>query len=466
MFFKNNKIKLYLVSIVIVSTMLTSCRALFPTQRMLDDVLPYRDTHYYCKSDVVPFSREELKNAKTIYGVELSEYFYENKDANLPEKEKEEFLRTLTYRNANYTLIKDRYEMYNDDQARDIHDYNQADKEFNAFYKLEDSPLADIIKENNNGQLAGNPNISFKLDLKTCHKVDDIYFEGDAEIYVPVAISDKEYQKLKIGDRITLSIPKDLEVATCSETIDRELVMKATDSLCYTDENGEEIAFFVADKDGISEMRRMVDKTGKMIERYIGNHKIGLLIYARIAEGINAERLVTAIMQTGTGDYIIDDIVDKVEGGGYLVDKYKEYIYANAVYTNLKGYITTALNYTALFVDNEYAKTYLSEHPIVTKGTTDASVYDEDFSDLDFGTPSDAEYFDEMPYEEENVEDTEESEKTEDAIKETKKDTKTENNSRNTKEVKNEETSPETEPKESTTLNQDEEVNTSTSEPE
>ena len=199
MFLRNHKTKIYLVVILIISTLFTSCRALFPTQRMLDDVLPYRDTHYYCKSDVVPFSREELKNAKTIYGVELSEYFYEFKDMNLPEKEKEEFLRTLTYRNANYTLIKDRYEMYNDDQARDIHDYNQADKEFNAFYKLEDSPLADIIKENNNGQLAGNPNISFKLYLNTCHKVDDIYFEGDAEIYVPVAIPNKEYEKIPIG---------------------------------------------------------------------------------------------------------------------------------------------------------------------------------------------------------------------------------------------------------------------------
>ena len=451
MFFRNNKIKFYLVAIIIVATLLSSCRALFPTQRMLDDVLPYRDTHYYCKSDVVPFSREELKNAKTIYGVELSEYFYEFKDMNLPEKEKEEFLRTLTYRNANYTLIKDRYEMYNDDKARDIHDYNQADKEFNAFYKLEDSPLADIIKENNNGQLAGNPNISFKLYLNTCHKVDDIYFEGDAEIYVPVAIPNKEYEKLKIGDKITLTIPKDLEVSTNSETRQQEFVMKATDSLCYYDENGEEIAFFVADKDGISEMRRMVDKTGKMIENYIGVHKIGLLIYARIAEGINAERLVTAIMQAGSGDYIIDDIVDKVEGGGYLVDKYKEYVYANAVYTNLKGYITTALNYTALFVDNEYAKTYLSEHPVVTKGTQD-NQYDagnfDDFGDFDFGTPSDAEYIEE------------EQKLAEEAEKEKKEEVE-----ESTKEETTKETSPETETHETTTIGQDEEVNMATSEP-
>lgn len=457
MFLRNHKTKIYLVVILIISTLFTSCRALFPTQRMLDDVLPYRDTHYYCKSDVVPFSREELKNAKTIYGVELSEYFYEFKDMNLPEKEKEEFLRTLTYRNANYTLIKDRYEMYNDDQARDIHDYNQADKEFNAFYKLEDSPLADIIKENNNGQLAGNPNISFKLYLNTCHKVDDIYFEGDAEIYVPVAIPNKEYEKMKIGDKITLTIPKDLEASTSSETRQQEFVMKATDSLCYTDENGEEIAFFVADKDGISEMRRMVDKTGKMIEKYIGMHKIGLLIYSRIAEGINAERLVTAIMQAGVGDYIIDDIVDKVEGGGYLVDKYKEYVYANAVYTNLKGYITTALNYTALFVDNEYAKTYLSEHPVVTKSAQTPVFDDEAFGDFDMGTPSESNYIDDgIPVINSDTNDI--------TFENNEKANNLENNS-NDREESTTETSPETEPQETTTLAQDEEVNTATSEP-
>ena len=459
MFFGNNKRRLYLVVVVLVATILSSCSTLFPTQRMLDDVLPYRDTHYYCKSDVVPFSREELKNAKTLYGVELSEYFYEFKDANLPEKEKEQFLKTLTYRNANYTLIKDRYEMYNDDQARDIHDYNQADKEFNTFYKLENSPLADIVKENNNGQLAGNPNISFKLYLNTCHKVDDIYYEGDAEIYVPVAIPNKEYEKLKIGDKITLTIPKDLDVSTNSETREQEFVMKATDSLCYTDENGEEIAFFVADKDGISEMRRMVDKTGKMIENYIGMHKIGLLIYARIAEGINAERLVTAIMQAGMGDYIIDDIVDKVEGGGYLVDKYKEYVYANAVYTNLKGYITTALNYTALFVDNEYAKTYLSEHPVITKGSQETQ-YDtgsfEEFANLEFGTPSDAEYVEEE-HKLEEQELNEVKEEVEEAKKEEAEKKKTEETTK--------ETSPETETQETTTVGQDEEVNTATSEP-
>lgn len=454
MFFRNHKRKIYLVLTLIVAMILSSCSALFPTQRMLDDVLPYRDTHYYCKSDVVPFSREELKNAKTVYGVELSEYFYEFKDANLPEKEKEEFLRTLTYRNANYTLIKDRYEMYNDDQARDIHDYNQADKEFNTFYKLENSPLADIIKENNNGQLAGNPNISFKLYLNTCHKVDDIYYEGDAEIYVPVAIPNKEYEKLKIGDKITLTIPKDLKVSTNSETREQEFVMKATDSLCYIDENGDEIAFFVSDKDGISEMRRMVDKTGKMIENYIGIHKIGLLIYARIAEGINAERLVTAIMQSGTGDYMIDDIVDKVEGGGYLIDKYKEYVYANAVYTNLKGYITTALNYTALFVDNEYAKEYLNRHPVVTKEIQDNNFDSgtlENFEDFNFGTPSEAEILEGSLQMEES---------------EIKKSTDSEIDKGKSEET-NKETLQETEIHETTSLAQEEdEVNMSTSEPE
>ena len=265
---------------------------------------------------------------------------------------------------------------------------------------------------------------------------------------MPVAIPNKEYEKLKIGDKITLTIPKDLEVSTNSETREQEFVMKATDSLCYTDENGEEIAFFVADKDGISEMRRMVDKTGKMIENYIGMHKIGLLIYARIAEGINAERLVTAIMQAGSGDYIIDDIVDKVEGGGYLVDKYKEYVYANAVYTNLKGYITTALNYTALFVDNEYAKEYLSEHPIVTKGTQNNDFDVNAFDDFDFGTPSDAEYVEAEQTEGQVIEEN---------IKEKEDETTTEET---TKEI-----SPETETEESTTLAQDEEVNTATSEP-
>ena len=261
--------------------------------------------------------------------------------------------------------------------------------------------------------------------------------------------------------------------------------MKATDSLCYYDENGEEIAFFVSDKDGISEMRRMVDKTGKMIENYIGMHKIGLLIYARIAEGINAERLVTAIMQSGSGDYIIDDIVDRVEGGGYLVDKYKEYVYANAVYTNLKGYITTALNYTALFVDNEYAKTYLSEHPVITKGSQDNNFNATDFTDFDFGTPSDTEFENDLDDEQvndsfgndimagtisdatkESITNTSKtdnemiSESKEETIIETTAETKSENIAENVIE-----TSQETEKQETTTTSQDEEINTATSEP-
>lgn len=467
--FSKSKIKINLVLMIVVSMFLTSCNALFPTQRMLDDVLPYRDTHYYCKADVVPFSKDELKNAKTIYGVELSEYFYEFKDANLPEKEKEEFLKTLTYRNANYTLIKDRYDMYNDDKATDIHDYNQADREFNAFYKLEDSPLADIIKENNNNQLAGNPNISFKLYLNTCHKVDDIYFEGDAEIYVPVALTNSQYEKLKIGDKITLTIPKNREVSTDSETIKQEFFMKATDSLCYYDDNGEEIAFFISDKDGISEMRRLVDKTGKMIENYIGTYKIGLMTYARIAEGINAERLVTAIMQTGTNDYIIDDIVDRVEGGGYLVDQYKEYIYANAVYTNLKGYITTALNYTALFIDNEYAKTYLNEHPIVNTMAQQTNYDDSMYEDFDFATDSETEIIEDETEEEQTEDQVEETDSTEHIdfyIDDTKSKKTRETKSKTEEETTVEDTSEDPAAyEESTTNSNEEEENYSTKEP-
>lgn len=373
-----------LIWILILSFILSSCAVLFPTQRMLDDVLPYRDYHFYCKSDLIPFSKAELKNAKTVYGLELSEYFYANKDrSDFTDAERDEFLKILSYRNHNYALVRERYEMYNDDMATDLEDYNQADQEFNAYYKLSDSPLASEIREQNNNQLMGNPNISFSVKIADLKNVDNTYFEADADIYIPVYIDESHYKKIKIDDTITLDFPKVNQSKEDNSTVKKKLTYVATDSFIYKDEvNGTEEVYFVAPKDGIGNKRRFINASGEMIERYLGVRKIRILKYARIAEGIDQERLVTSIMQGGSmQDYIIDDIFDKASGGGYIAENYKDDIYANAVYTDLKGYITTAINYTALYIDNEYAREYIQNNPIkVSKNNTKEKIEDDNLN--------------------------------------------------------------------------------------
>ena len=372
MYYTNNMKRIIYLSksvvwILVVSLILSSCAVLFPTQRMLDDVLPYRDSHFYCKADLIPFSKAELKNAKTVYGVELSEYFYANKDrSDFTDAQRDEFLKILSYRNHNYALVRERYEMYNDDMATDLEDYNQADQEFNAYYKLSDSPLAHEIREQNNNQLMGNPNISFSVKVADLKNVDNTYFEADADIYIPVSIDESHYKKIKLNDTITLDFPKTNKSKEDNSTIKKKLTYVATDSFIHRDETkGIDEVYFVAPKDGIGTKRKLIDVRGEVIEKYLGVRKIRILKYARIAEGIDQERLVTSIMQGGSmQDYIIDDVFDKASGGGYIAENYKDNIYANAVYTDLKGYITTAINYTALYIDNEYARNYIQNNSV------------------------------------------------------------------------------------------------------
>lgn len=357
--------------LLIISILCSSCSVLFPTQRMLDDVLPYRDTHFYCDSDLIPFSKAELKNAKTVYGVELSEYFYANKDrSDFTEEENDDFLRILSYRNHNYKLVRERYEKYNDDTPTDIDDYNEADQEFNSYYKLSDSPLSDIIRKQNNGRLMGNPNISFKIKIEDIKNIDNIYYEGEADIFIPTYIEQKDYEKINIGDEIELNFPVSNMDTENSETIKKKIKCVATDSFIYTDDNDNEEVYFVAPKDGIGDKRKIINTKGEVVETFAGKRPIRILKYARIAEGIDQERLVTSIMQGGgMQDYNIDEIVDKGQGGGYVADNYKEYIYANAVYTDLKGYITTAIKYNALYIDIDYAKEYIQRNPTNVSGS-------------------------------------------------------------------------------------------------
>ena len=361
----NFKKRIGIISVLLIVSMLfTSCKVLFPTQSMLDDVLPHRDTHFYCKADLIPYNKAELKNAKTMYGLELSEYFYANKDREFPdEKEKEDFTRILSYRNHNYVLVRERYEQYNDDMVLDVADYNQADQEFNDYYRLDDSPIAPLVKQQNDGYLMGNPNISFRLILSTVQN-KNIYYEGEAEIYIPVTIHNATYEKMVIGDDIQLDLPVSSGDKNNKETYKTILTYVATDSFAYKNSKGEDDVLFVSPKDGIGNYRKLVDRDGNMCETYLENRPLRILKYSRIGEGIDAERLVTSIMQGGgMSDFIIDDIVDKVASGGYLNETYKDYIYANAVYTNMKGYVTTAINYTALYIDNEYARQYIQNNP-------------------------------------------------------------------------------------------------------
>ena len=67
-----------IISLLIIAFLLNGCRVLFPTQKMIDDILPYNNVRGYSEADLIPFNAKEIKNAQALYGMQLSEYYNNN----------------------------------------------------------------------------------------------------------------------------------------------------------------------------------------------------------------------------------------------------------------------------------------------------------------------------------------------------------------------------------------------------
>lgn len=361
---KNEKLKIVVAIMLIVSLFCTSCAnsKLFPTQKMIDNIIPDYNLRMYTVADLIPYKFKEIKNAQALYGMELTDFFYENtateaEAKRITQKEKNDFYKELRCRNHNYKIIKKRFAMYVDGE-NDVEGTQAAlrDKEYEDYYKVETAHSANVIKQFNNGKLDGMPLMSIRADMTTATQSDatEIYSEVDCEIYEPVTMSLKQYDSLKFGDTVKLNVPATNSTIYCSEKIEKTCTYVATDSLLYKDDEGNDAYYFIADVDGIQNCRRILDESGKTLETFVQKTPLQFMKLARVAEANEPQRLMSSVAQDDLVEYNFDDLVEKALCGGYLVYKYKDYIYANSITTNLKGYITSVTNYTNQRIDNEY----------------------------------------------------------------------------------------------------------------
>lgn len=433
------KKKMSALAVALIFAMtLQGCATLFPTQRMIDDILPNNDRHFYCDADLIPYSKEELTNATMLYGQELSEYYFmnlnrfdENINDDIDEDAREEFMARLTYMNANYKLLKARYEKYAGEEGATKEEYEQVDTEFNDFYRLPNSKFADTVRDTNANRLAGSPEVSIRIKNDTF--VDNkIYVEAVAEVYNHVVIPKKQYSKMKIGDTITLDFPvsnsdplnpntrkvtltliasdsfieydthpendpKNQKAASESEATS----MEATDSNANAENaNAENVnatfktatslnkskdsIYYVTADDPLSKYRKLINADGEVIEVYRDDEVVELMKGARIAKGIDETRVVTQILREdeGTKNYSINEIADAAIGGGYISEDFKDEVYLNNIYTNLKGYITSGYLYEQMYIDIAFAREHNTEYTTEKKAEnteTNQSVMPEDF---------------------------------------------------------------------------------------
>ena len=339
--------------------LLTSCSAIFPTQKMIDSILKKNNQHAYSIADLIPFNENELKNARSLYGMELNDYYNNNVNTGLKGEELETFNNNLIYMDYNYNILLNRYNMYTESEDS----YNKCKDEFDSYYKLKDTSAKDVIKSTNKGSLAGAPNISIKIDMSTL--IDyGIYSEAEAEIFDQITINESVYKKLKIGDEITLNIPATNSTINNKELIKKTFTYIATNSISYkeTDEFGliSDTTYFIGPLDALNDSRKIVDINGNVIEVYNKREKLQFMKYALVAKGNTPRRLYQNMINNNFSSkyYYMNDLADKAQTGGYLVEEYKDEIYANAVYTNLKGYITQCLYFTNLNIDNDYVNEY------------------------------------------------------------------------------------------------------------
>ena len=352
--------KCTIVSALIVSMIISSCS---PSQRIIDNIIPDYNERLYCVADLIPFSFKELRNAQALYGNDLTDFFVTNTstESQLKRKSKKEvdaFNRELRYRNANYKLFRERLAMYYEDDQQSS-DKKEAERlvEYNDYFKLPNSIASNIIKKYNNGKLNGMPLMSIRVDMSTAtmSQVDDIYSGAMCEIYKPVVIESKTYDKLKFGDEIELVVPATNSTINCSETKKVKCTYIATDSLAYEDENGEKQYYFIAEVDGINrDYHRVLDYYGRTLETFVEYKLLQFMKYARVALANEQNRLLDDIAFDKLTSYDFDKLAVRALSGGYLVYEYKDYVYANSISTNLKGYITSLYNYNNQRIDNEF----------------------------------------------------------------------------------------------------------------
>ena len=358
MFGKKNIKVLYLL---IVSMMLSSC-SLFQSQKMIDNIIPDYTKRMYTIADLIPYTYKEIKNAQALYGTELTDFFYANTSTvaeakRVTDAEKEAFYSELRYRNHNYKIMKKRYSMYIEDERKsEEQKVAERQKEYDDYYKLPNARSAGIIKKYNDGKLQGMPLMSIRVDMSTAtmSELDSIYSEAICEIYEPVYIENKKYEKLNIGDTITLKVPKVNSTVDEKETINVVCTYVATDSLLYKDEEGNDAYYFIAGIDGTNDVRRVLDYYGKTLETFVEKEPLQFMKNARVARANEPQRLMTAVANETLTEYNFDEIAVRALGGGYLVYEYKDYIYANSITTNLKGYITSLTNYDNQRIDNKF----------------------------------------------------------------------------------------------------------------
>lgn len=357
---KFKKSKNIISLLLIVGFLITSCA---PSQKVIDNIIPDYNKRLFCIADLIPYKYKELRNAQALYGNELTDFFYSNTSTaaeakRTSKKENDEFLSELRYRTANYKLLRERIAMYLEDdmQTSEVKE-QERQKEYDEYYKLQNANGANTIKKYNNGKLDGMPLMSIRADMSTAtmSDIDSLFSEVTCEIYKPTVIETRVYDRLKIGDTIDLVVPATNSTVNCSATKVVHCTYVATDSLLYKNNNGEDDYYFIAAVDGINDnVRRVVDYYGKTLETYIETKPLQFMKYARVARANEQQRLLDAIAQDNLVSYDFDKIAVRALSGGYLVYEYKDYVYANSLSTNLKGYITSLYNYDNLRIDNEF----------------------------------------------------------------------------------------------------------------
>ncbi len=351
------------VAIMLVATMLlTSCGASSRRQDVVDNIIPDYKVRMYTVADLIPYTYKEIRNAQAFYGKELSDFFNENTatEAVVKRTTKEEedaFNRELMYRNHNYKTIKKRFAMYVGD-GNQVQEDKEADrqKEYDDYYKLENAEGASVIKKYNDGKISGMPLMSIRVDMSTAtmSSLDSLYSQALCEIYEPVYIENSVYKRLKFGDTIDLVVPATNSTVGASETKKVTCTYVATDSLAYTNEDGNESYYFLAYTDGTNDVRRVLNYYGETLETYKETAMLQFMKYARVARANEPQRLMIAVAQDNLTEYNFDELAVRALSGGYLVYDYKDYVYANSVTTNLKGYITSLVEYDNQRIDNEF----------------------------------------------------------------------------------------------------------------
>ena len=350
-----------IIGAVLVISLVSSCS---PSQKIIDNIIPDYNERLYCIADLIPYNYKELRNAQALYGNELSEYFYKSISTESKTKRSGKleddaaFNKDLRYRNANYKLFRERIAMYFDeDNNKSESMEKEREEEYNAYYKLQNAVGSDTIKKYNGGKLNGMPLMSIRVDMSTAtmSSIDSICSGAMCEIYKPVVIDSKTYDKLKFGDEIDLVVPATNSTINCKETKTVKCTYIATDSLMYLDAEGEKQYYFIADSDGINKnYRRVLDYYGRTLETFVEYKELQFMKYARVARANEQNRLLDDIAFDRLVSYDFDKLAVRALGGGYLVYDYKDYIYANSISTNLKGYITSLYYYDNQRIGNEF----------------------------------------------------------------------------------------------------------------